>query len=162
MAFAYSAPRHYLIQCWIIVNRTHMNKLQWNVNQHTTFFIRENASENIVREMVAILSREGGGGGGGGGGGRVLNELCLYKSPMLLSYNTSVRICSRHVTTLQAHRHQTRVPIVQTKGKVQQKLRPDLSSRIVCIWQPLYARTRLSAVITMACSTHSFGVLWLC
>ena len=34
-----------------------MNKLQWNFNQNTKLFIHENASEKIVCEMVAILSR---------------------------------------------------------------------------------------------------------
>ena len=40
----------------VIVNR---NKLQWNFNQTTKFFIHENASETIVCEMAAILSRGG-------------------------------------------------------------------------------------------------------
>ena len=44
--------------CWIIVNWTPRNKLQGMFNQNTKFFIHENASENIVCEMVAILSRE--------------------------------------------------------------------------------------------------------
>ena len=51
------APSHYLNQCWVIVNWTLRNKLQWNFNQHTKFSNHENASENIVCEMVAILSR---------------------------------------------------------------------------------------------------------
>ena len=33
------------------------NKLQWNFNQNTKLFIHENASENIVCKMAAILSR---------------------------------------------------------------------------------------------------------
>ena len=37
---AYSAPNHYLNQCWVIVNWTLMNKLQWNLNQNTKFFIK--------------------------------------------------------------------------------------------------------------------------
>ena len=41
-----------------------LNKLQWNFNQNTRLFVQENASENIICEMVAILSRGGGGGGG--------------------------------------------------------------------------------------------------
>ena len=36
-----------------------MNKLQWIFNQNTKIFIHENISENILCEMVAILS--GGG-----------------------------------------------------------------------------------------------------
>ena len=54
---AYSAPSHYLNQCWRIVNWTLGDKRQWNLNQNTFFFIHESAFENIVCEMVAILSR---------------------------------------------------------------------------------------------------------
>ena len=39
------------------VNLGLRNKLQWNFNQNTKLFIHRNASENIVCEMVAILSR---------------------------------------------------------------------------------------------------------
>ena len=42
---------------WDIVNWTLRNKLQWNFNQNTKLFIHENASEKIVCEMAAILSR---------------------------------------------------------------------------------------------------------
>ena len=48
-----SAPSHYLNQCWSIVNWTLMN----NFNQNTKLFIHDNASEYIVCEMAAILSR---------------------------------------------------------------------------------------------------------
>ena len=50
-------PRHYLNQCWVIVNCTLRNKFQWNFNQNTKLFIHEKASENIVCKMTAILSR---------------------------------------------------------------------------------------------------------
>ena len=40
------------------------NTLQWNFNQNRKLFIHGNASEYIVCEMAAILSRGGGGGGG--------------------------------------------------------------------------------------------------
>ena len=40
-----------------IVNWTLRNKLRWNFNQTTKLFIHENASENIVCEKAAILSR---------------------------------------------------------------------------------------------------------
>ena len=49
---------HCLNQCWVIVNWTLMNKLQWNFNQNTKLFIHENASQNTVCEMVTILSKE--------------------------------------------------------------------------------------------------------
>ena len=54
---AYWAPSHYLNQYWVIVNWSLRNKLQWNLNQNTTFIIHKNVSENIVCEMAAILSR---------------------------------------------------------------------------------------------------------
>ena len=34
-----------------------MNKLQWNFNQNTNIFFHKNASQIIVCEMAAILSR---------------------------------------------------------------------------------------------------------
>ena len=54
---AYSAPSHYLSQCWVFVSLTVRNKLQWNFDQNTKLFIHENASENTVCEKAAILSR---------------------------------------------------------------------------------------------------------
>ena len=53
----YSVPSHHLNQCWVFVNWTLRNKLQWNFNQNTKFFIHKNASENIVWETAAIWSR---------------------------------------------------------------------------------------------------------
>ena len=50
-------PSHYLNQCWNIVDWTLWNKLQWNLNQNIYIFIKENASENAVWKMAAILSR---------------------------------------------------------------------------------------------------------
>ena len=54
-----SAPSYYLDQCWLIVNSSPGSKLQWNFNQSAKHFINENASENIVCEMAAILPRGG-------------------------------------------------------------------------------------------------------
>ena len=51
------APSHYPNQCWFIVKWTLGNKLQWNFNKNTKLSIHENASENIVCELAAILSR---------------------------------------------------------------------------------------------------------
>ena len=48
---------HYLNQCWNIVNWTLRNKLQWNLKQNSYIFIEENAFENVVWKMAAILSR---------------------------------------------------------------------------------------------------------
>ena len=53
-----------------------MNKLQWIFNQNTKIFIHENISENILCEMVAILS----GGGGGGGGLGLVNMVLTHSS----------------------------------------------------------------------------------
>ena len=53
----YSAPSHYLKQCWDIVNWTLRHKLQWKCNQNTNVCTHENASENIVCEMATIFSR---------------------------------------------------------------------------------------------------------
>ena len=44
--------------CWLFVNWTLRNKLQWNLNQNTKRFIQEHAFENVVCEMAVILSRE--------------------------------------------------------------------------------------------------------
>ena len=54
---SYSAPSHYLNQCWVIVNWTLKNKLPWNFNQNTKLFIHKNASANIFCKLAAILSR---------------------------------------------------------------------------------------------------------
>ena len=51
------AWRHYLNQCWIIVNWTLANIFQWKFNQNTAIFIEENAHENVFCEMASILSR---------------------------------------------------------------------------------------------------------
>ena len=42
---------------YCIVNWTLGNKLQWNLNQNSCVFIHENAFENVVWKMAAILSR---------------------------------------------------------------------------------------------------------
>ena len=52
-----SAPSHCLNQCWVFVNWTLRNTLQWNFNQNIKIFIHENASENIFCTMAAILFR---------------------------------------------------------------------------------------------------------
>ena len=49
-------PSHYLNQCWVIIDWTLRNKLQWKCNQFSKLFIDENSSENIVCEMAAIWS----------------------------------------------------------------------------------------------------------
>ena len=52
-----SAPTRYLNQWWNIVNWTLRNKLQWNFNRNSNIFINKNAFEDVVCEMVSILSR---------------------------------------------------------------------------------------------------------
>ena len=51
---AWSAPSHYLNQCWIIVDWTLRNKVQGNLNRNSNNFIQENAFENVVCEMASI------------------------------------------------------------------------------------------------------------
>ena len=41
---------HYLNQCWFIVNWTHGNKFQWNLNLNFIIFIRGDAFENVVSQ----------------------------------------------------------------------------------------------------------------
>ena len=52
-----SSPSHYLNQCWNIVHWTLPNKLPGNLNQNSYIFIQENAFENVIRKMAAILSQ---------------------------------------------------------------------------------------------------------
>ena len=47
---------HYLNQCWNIVNWNLGRKLQWNFIRNSSIFIQENAFENVVWKMAAILS----------------------------------------------------------------------------------------------------------
>ena len=52
------APSHYLIYlkwCWIIVNLTIMNKLQWNSNQNWNIFIQSTALENVICKVSIML-----------------------------------------------------------------------------------------------------------
>ena len=56
LVMAWTAPSHYLNQCWNIVNWTLGNKLQWNFNRNSNIFIQQNAFENVVCKMVSILS----------------------------------------------------------------------------------------------------------
>ena len=57
MAWCLMAPSHYLNQCWLIVNWTQGLELQWKINQYTRPFILENAFENVICKLVAILFR---------------------------------------------------------------------------------------------------------
>ena len=60
--------RWWLVAYWHIVNWILRNKLQWNHNQNSYIFIQENASESVICEMAAILSR-----------GRWVNRLKPYE-----------------------------------------------------------------------------------
>ena len=53
---AWTAPSHYLNQCWNIVNWTLGSKLQWDFNRNSNIFIEENTFENAVCEMWFISS----------------------------------------------------------------------------------------------------------
>ena len=52
-----STPSHYLNQCCIIVNLALWNTFQSNCIRNLNMFIQENAFENVVWKMSAILSR---------------------------------------------------------------------------------------------------------
>ena len=56
LIMGWSAPNHYQNQCWNIVNWTPRNKLQWKFNRNSYIFNQENALENVVCKMAAILS----------------------------------------------------------------------------------------------------------
>ena len=51
------APSNFLNWCWLAVNWTLGNKLQWNLNQNSKIFIHENAFACIICKMSAILSQ---------------------------------------------------------------------------------------------------------
>ena len=53
---AWSAPSHYLKQCWNIVNWTIGNKLQWNLDRNLHIFNHENIFENVWK-IAPILPR---------------------------------------------------------------------------------------------------------
>ena len=57
MACRLDGASHYLKQYWIIVNWALGNKLQWNFNRNSKFFVQENSLEHVVCEMASILSR---------------------------------------------------------------------------------------------------------
>ena len=54
---AWSAPSHYRNQWWNIINWNLRNKLQWNLKRNSYIFIQDNAFENVVWKMAAILPR---------------------------------------------------------------------------------------------------------
>ena len=54
---AWTAPSHYMNQCWNDVDWNLRNKHQWNISQNSCIFFQENAFENVIWEMAAILSR---------------------------------------------------------------------------------------------------------
>ena len=49
-------PSHYLNQRWNITNSKLRNKFHWYLKQNTRILINKNAFENVVCEMVTILS----------------------------------------------------------------------------------------------------------
>ena len=51
-----SASNHYLNQLWLSVYWNPENKIQWHLNENTTFF-REHSLENIECKLSAILFR---------------------------------------------------------------------------------------------------------
>ena len=68
---AWLAPSHYSNQCGNnIVNSKLRNKLQWNLKWTSYIFFQENAFENVVCKMAAILS----------------HPQCALKMPLLKSW----------------------------------------------------------------------------
>ena len=57
MACRLSAPSYFLNQCWNIVNWNLRIQQQCYLKQNAYIFIQENAFQNVIWEMVAILSR---------------------------------------------------------------------------------------------------------
>ena len=55
LKMAWTAQSHYLNQCWNMLDWTLRNKLQWNPNRNPYISIKENAYENVVWKMAAIL-----------------------------------------------------------------------------------------------------------
>ena len=52
-----SDKSHYLKQCWIMINWTLRNKLQWHFNTNSNIFIKENPFQKVVWKITSILSR---------------------------------------------------------------------------------------------------------
>ena len=69
VACSASAPSHYLNQCWVTVNWTLRNNLQWNCNQNIKLFIHENESVKISSVKWWTFSPGVGAGVGVGVGG---------------------------------------------------------------------------------------------
>ena len=55
MFTAYSVPRHYLNQCWLLINWTSRNKLQWISNQNSGSFLQINMSSAKWRPIYSGL-----------------------------------------------------------------------------------------------------------
>ena len=53
----WTAPSHYLNQCWDIVHWTLRNQLQWIFNRNSNIFIDKNMLENVVCHMLLGSSR---------------------------------------------------------------------------------------------------------
>ena len=56
---AWTAPSHYLNQCWNIVNWTFRNKLQWNFNRNSNIFIKENVSSYTLAQWELTHHQQG-------------------------------------------------------------------------------------------------------
>ena len=54
---AFSAPSHYLNQCWLIINCTLRNKCEWSLKRNKDIFSQANVIETIVVNMAATLFR---------------------------------------------------------------------------------------------------------
>ena len=140
-----------LNQCWNIINWTPGNKLQWNFNQNTKLFIHENASENIVCEMVTILC-----------GGRLVN---VSNSTMLYSKHCIDVISWSKMISLQPFFCLFWNPDIHTWTHLPEAKITDISKTFVFSWINFLAATkqlykwyfpsvRLSVTPFRLCSHH--------
>ena len=73
-------------QCWVIDN---WNRLQWNFNQNTNLFISENASEDIVCQIMAV-----------GLGGDELNHTQMITLHFKTHWGRVTHICVSNLTSI--------------------------------------------------------------
>ena len=108
-------PSHYLNQCWNIINWIPRNKLQLNLNRNLYIFIQENAFENVIWKMAAILVQPQCVKGG-----KITNK--EYKGQVFLAYQF-------HIKAQLAHLKKTRC------NKV---IRKTLSSQIIGLQEQFF------------------------
>ena len=56
LACRLAAPTWYLSKCWLVINYTFQNKLQWNQNWNNHIFIYKNSIENVGQFVSTLVS----------------------------------------------------------------------------------------------------------